>query len=178
MHIFSQYNFIQIIHFFPDFFKEILHYSYKDCSYDYKLFWDFIPLWEFSTCTKFFSIKYRVSLLYWELFRYSIRITDRQKKTGMDFIHSLPLSISNLFCQVIWEKKVKVAQLCPILCDPMDYAVRGILQARILEWVAFPFSRGSSRPRDWTGVPCIAGGFFTTWAIREAKSYRFLLKEK
>ena len=44
--------------------------------------------------------------------------------------------------------KVKVAQLCPTLCDPMDYTVHGILQARILGWVAFPFSRGSSQPRD------------------------------
>ena len=44
------------------------------------------------------------------------------------------------------EVKVKVAQLCPTLCDPTDYTVRGILQARILEWVAFPFSRGSSNP--------------------------------
>jgi len=41
--------------------------------------------------------------------------------------------------------KVKVTQLCPTLCDPMDYTVHGILQARILEWVAFPFSRGSSQ---------------------------------
>ena len=40
--------------------------------------------------------------------------------------------------------KVKVAQSCPTLCDPMDYTVCGILQARILEWVAFPFSRGSN----------------------------------
>ena len=40
--------------------------------------------------------------------------------------------------------KVKVAKLCPTLCDPMDYIVHGILQARILEWVSFPFSRGSS----------------------------------
>ena len=44
--------------------------------------------------------------------------------------------------------KVKVAQSCPTLCDPMDYVVHGILQARILEWVAFPFSRGSSQPRS------------------------------
>ena len=44
--------------------------------------------------------------------------------------------------------KVKVAQSCLTLCDPMDYTVHGILQARILEWVAFPFSRGSSQPRD------------------------------
>ena len=47
---------------------------------------------------------------------------------------------------VIWvELKVNIAQLCPTLCNPMDYAVHGILQARILEWVAFPFSRESSQ---------------------------------
>ena len=56
--------------------------------------------------------------------------------------------------------KVKVAQSCPSLCNPTDYTVHGILQARILEWVAFPFSRGSSQPGDWTQVSCIAGGFF------------------
>jgi len=44
----------------------------------------------------------------------------------------------------------------------MDYTVHGILQARILEWVAFPFSRGSSQPRDGTQVSHIAGGFFTS----------------
>ena len=50
----------------------------------------------------------------------------------------------------------------------MDYIVNGFLQARILEWVAFPFSRGSSQPRDWTQVSHIAGGFFASWATREA----------
>ena len=45
------------------------------------------------------------------------------------------------------------------LCEPMDYTVHGILQARILEWVAFPFSRGSSQPRDWTQDSHTAGGF-------------------
>jgi len=44
----------------------------------------------------------------------------------------------------------------------MDYTFHGILQARILEWIAFPFSRGSSQPRDQTQVSCIAGGFFTS----------------
>ena len=53
--------------------------------------------------------------------------------------------------------KVKVAQLCPTLCDPKDYIVHGILQARILEWVAFPFSRGSSQPQDRNQVSRIAG---------------------
>ena len=65
----------------------------------------------------------------------------------------------------------KVAQSCPALCDLMDYMVHGILQARILEWVAFPFSRGSSQPKDRTQVSCIAGRLFTIWAPREAQEY-------
>ena len=52
--------------------------------------------------------------------------------------------------------KVKVAQLYPTLCDSMDYTVHEVLQARILKWVAFPFSRGSSQPRDQTQVFHIA----------------------
>ena len=58
--------------------------------------------------------------------------------------------------------KVKVAQSCPTLCDPMDYIVHGVLQAKILEWVALPFSRGCSQPRDRTQVYHIAGGLFTS----------------
>ena len=55
------------------------------------------------------------------------------------------------------KKKVKekVTQSCPTLCDPMDYTVHGMLQVRILEWVAFPFSRGSSQPRDPTQSPAL-----------------------
>ena len=64
---------------------------------------------------------------------------------------------------------LKVAQSCQTLYDPMGYTVHGILQARILEWIAFPFSRGSSQPRDWTQVSRTAGGFFTSWATREPK---------
>ena len=73
------------------------------------------------------------------------------------------LGIATKFVLKNW---MKVAQSCLTLCDPMDYTVHGILQARILEWVAIPFSRGSSRPRDWTQVSRIAGGFFTSWATR------------
>ena len=58
--------------------------------------------------------------------------------------------------------KVKVAQSCPALCDPMDYTVHGIFQARILEWVDLPFSKGSSQPRDRTQVSHIAVRFFTS----------------
>ena len=70
---------------------------------------------------------------------------------------------------------VKVTQSCLTLWDRMDYTVHGILQARILEWVAFPFSRRSSQPRDGTQVSHVSGGFFTSWATREAiQLIRFL----
>ena len=51
-------------------------------------------------------------------------------------------------------------------CSPLGSSVHGFLQVRILEWVPIPFSRGSSWPKDWTWVSCIAGKFFTIWAIR------------
>ena len=73
-----------------------------------------------------------------------------------------------LYLFIWWKVKVKVAHLCLTLCDPMDYIVHGILQAGILEWVAFPFSRGAFQPRDGTQI---AGGFFTSWATREAQVY-------
>ena len=60
------------------------------------------------------------------------------------------------------RREVEVAQSYPALCDPVDDTVPGLLQARILEWVAFPFSRGSSQPRDRTQVSRIAGRFFTS----------------
>ena len=53
---------------------------------------------------------------------------------------------------------------------PHDYTVHGVLQARILEWVAYSFSRGIFPTRNRTGISCIPGGFFTNWAIREAPS--------
>ena len=67
----------------------------------------------------------------------------------------------------------EVAQSCLTLCYPMDCSlpgssVRGIFQARVLEWIAISFSRGSSQPRNWTRVSCIAGTCFTIWATREA----------
>ena len=70
---------------------------------------------------------------------------------------------------IISDPSALVAQSCPTLRDPMNCnppgsSVRGILQTRILEWVAIHFSRGSSRPRVWAQVSCIAGRFFTVWA--------------
>ena len=70
---------------------------------------------------------------------------------------------------------VLVTQLCLTLCDPTDYSplgfsVHGILQARILEWIAIPISRGSSKPRDWTLVSCITSRVFTIWVTGKSWS--------
>ena len=72
-----------------------------------------------------------------------------------------------------WKVKMLVAQLCTTLCNPMDCSPPGnsvhrILPLTILEWVAIPFSRESSWPRDWSQVTRIAGRFFTIWATMEA----------
>ena len=68
-----------------------------------------------------------------------------------------------------WKVKMLVTQLGLTLCDDSlpGFSVRGISQARILEWVAIPFSRGSLQPWDWTWVSYIAGEFFTIWFTRE-----------
>ena len=82
-----------------------------------------------------------------------------------------PVAAVSLFslwvCFCFMNEWMKVAPLCPTLCNPMDYTVNGILQARILEWVAVSISSGSSQPRDQTQVTHRAGGFFTSWATRE-----------
>ena len=61
-------------------------------------------------------------------------------------------------------------------CSPPGSSVHRILQARILEWAAISYSRGSSWPRDWTHVSCIAGVFFTVWATSETREEMNSLK--
>ena len=83
------------------------------------------------------------------------------------------------YCIILSEKS-DATQSCPTLCDPMDYSppgfsVHGIFQARVLEWVAISFSRGSSWPRDQTWVSRIAGRRFTIWATREARHIKSLI---
>ena len=92
----------------------------------------------FHLCHSFFIFDFSVRGFYWHIFR----LTD---------------------CFSFFS-----IQSYPTVCDPMNYIVCGILQASILEWVAFPFSRGSPQPRERTQFSRIAGGFFTSWATREA----------
>ena len=82
-----------------------------------------------------------------------------------EYLSFSPLPLTSLFSAICSE--VKVIQSFLTLCNPMGYTVHGVLQARILDWVAFPFSRGFSQPRDQIQVSHIAGGFFTSWATRE-----------
>ena len=101
-----------------------------------------------------------------------------QKNSSLDTHMLIPLRSSNLCSKSTFSKKctlkILVAQSGLTLCDPMDCSIpgssiHGILQARILELVAIPFSRGSSWPRDQTQVSCIEGRFFIIWATREAQ---------
>ena len=100
----------------------------------------------------------------WVLYRYhhlGSRSECRWKKIRVWMAE--PLGIQELRG---WDEKMLVSQLCPTLWDPIDCSlpgssVCGILQAKILEWAAIPFSRGSSQPRDQSLVSCIAGRFFT-----------------
>ena len=89
--------------------------------------------------------------------------------SGVEYLYILEKKCSKkeTFIKCFERLKVRVAQSCPTLGDPKDDTVHGILQVRILEWVGFPFSRGSSQPRNWTQVSHIAGGFFTSWTSRE-----------
>ena len=91
---------------------------------------------------------------------------------------SVMINIQSTISPVVYsvcegEVEVLVAQSCPTLCDPMDCSPPGssvheISRTRVLEWVASPFSRGSSRSRDWTWVSLFAGRCFDIWATREA----------
>ena len=91
----------------------------------------------------------------------------RTQKLGLHYAPVMNICIFLFFCF-----HVLVAQSCLTLCDPAGCSlpgssVHGILQARILEWVAIPFSEGSAWPSDWTWVFCIWGRFCTLWATRE-----------
>ena len=99
------------------------------------------------------------------------------QRQALSFLAELGLGDDQMSHRV----KVKVTQLCPTLCDPMDCSlpgssVHGILQARILEWVAMPFSRESSQSRDLTWVLHNASRFFTIWATRKHMTHRVVTK--
>ena len=89
-------------------------------------------------------------------------------------LRGLRFWIVSCSCSVHYGGGGLVAQSCLTLCNPMDFSppgssVHGISQARVLEWIAISFFRGSSQPRDQTWISCIASRFFTDWATRETQ---------
>ena len=109
------------------------------------------------------------SLLFNMLSRLVIVFLSRSKHLLISWLH-LPSAV------ILVKSESEVAQSCPTLRDPMDCSlpgssVHGILQARVLEWVAISFSRGSSWPRDRTWVSRIPGRCFNLWATREASDF-------
>ena len=111
------------------------------------------------SCTHFSAYSLALSFIHFLTGASAVIFTGLSKHPQTLRIFLLPA----LFCKIHkppYSLLVKVAPLCPTLCDPLDYTVRGILRARILEWVAFLFSRESSQPRNRTQVSCIAGGLF------------------
>ena len=107
--------------------------------------------------------------LYYTTLRYHVKmdcnLKDYTRILGRNYVFK---------CTKEYMKVKTVSRLCLTLCDPMDCSlpgssVHGILQARLLEWVAIPFSRASSWPRDQIWISGIIGRFFTVWAARKAK---------
>ena len=97
---------------------------------------------------------------------------ESSRKTSISALLTMPKPLT-VFSSVQFSS---VAQSCPTLCDPMDCSpqgssVHGILQARIPEWVAISFCRGSSQTRDQTQVSCIGRWILYHWATREALSF-------
>ena len=106
----------------------------------------------------------------WYVYIYTVKYYSAIQRNEV-LIHAITwVTLENIMLSE--RSEVKVAQSCPTLCDPMDCSPQaplpmGILQTRILQWVAMHSSRGSSQPRDRTQVSRIAGGFFTNWATSE-----------
>ena len=110
-------------------------------------------------CTHSFTFQARVYFL--EQFKVQSKIEWEGQKYPIHLqllLPSLPLSSKGSFDEILFPK-VKVAQSCSTLCNPVDYTVHGLLQVRILEWVGFPFFRRLSQPRDQSQVFHIAGRF-------------------
>ena len=116
-----------------------------------------------------------MSLLLWNIFLWDSEVQGSLVCCSQRVRHDLateqqqqiPVSILHFYiCSSGINMKMKLAQSCPTLCNLLDYTAHGILQAKILEWVAIPFSKGSSQFRDWTQVSHIAGRFFTNWTTR------------
>ena len=131
---------------------------------------------QLKTFITFLKMKYsRVTILSFKLYNLFLQVFLPLKSLQNIFCIFLCCKIYPCCLFILYIVVAKSLQLCPTLQNPMDCNLPGssvheILQAKILEWVAIPFSRGSSQPRDGNWVSFIAGRFFTIWPTGEALS--------
>jgi len=148
---------------------------FKGLGFTFIILWNFMPILQKKIENHVILLH---KILYWLLIgiNYMLLISPALSQWVLDVLARTSVLRSfhwpkSTFPKSGKDMKVKVTQACLTLCDPTDYTVHGILQVRILEWIAYPFSSGSSQPRDRTHVSHIAGGFFTSWATRLAQEY-------
>ena len=99
----------------------------------------------------------------WEVYRIQQKIRESHRWRSFFFFFFFLLCV---LC--VWVAQSYLTLWPPMDCGPPGSSVLGVLQARILEWVAMSSSTRSSQPRDWTWVSCIGGRFFTVWVPWEA----------
>ena len=116
-----------------------------------------------------YNFREDVHVTEWSGLKFCLEIETRERNNSTILFISVDIKCNRLLLCVCVCVYVCVLRCfsCPTLCDPIDHSlpgssVHGILQARILEWVAMPSSSEFSWPRDWTHVSCMAGGFLTT----------------
>ena len=141
-----------------------------------------LPIISCSNSNRYLWLCWHLEILYWSF------LWGWWSKPKLVFIFAVFELLTNLDCKKYCINKdtskyseSDVTQSCPTLCDPMDYSllcssIHGIFLARILEWVAISFSRGSSRPRGWTWVSLIVGRHVIIWATREVYQILWMLK--
>ena len=132
------------------------------------LWWTLYSLSQYygNTCTQFVTRTYQLYKSFFECIKFKVPVNHPQtislNKTVLliltDHLFSILLHTESASCSVVSHS------LWPLDCSPPGSSGHGMVQARILEWIAIPFARGSSQSRDWTQVTCIAGRFFTIWA--------------
>ena len=120
-------------------------------------------------CVWAWSHEYRGFIWPWKEV-HSMLLNENNNNNSIQTVDIAGTWCHKIYYEYLWVSEV--TQSCPTLwesmdCSPPGSSVHGIFQVRILEWVAISFSRGSSQPRDWTWVSCIAGRRFTIWATRE-----------
>ena len=138
----------------------------------------FLHIYTLGRLKQIVMLKLKVKLFFMCLAINSFIVLSSKNRASLvaQLVKNLPEMWETWVWSLGWEDPLEKGNGYPLYYSGLENSVpwttvHGILQARILEWVAFPFSRGSSQPMDRTQVSCIAGRFFTSWATKEAQEY-------